>query len=187
MGEAVKKTISLPPDLAADAERIAREEGKTLSADIQDALRAARRQRLRGEWKSAQGYWSASALLFPGGRADSAVVRILDGGDDLVISRPIIEEVLAVLAAKFSRDREELSRVAVLLAEMGETVEPTTRLDVFRNEPDNRILECAVEGRVDAIVTGDKAMLAIGEYEGIRLITLADYLKRGGLRKPTIY
>jgi predicted transcriptional regulator len=61
MGEAVKKTISLPPDLAADAERIAREEGKTLSAVIQDALRAARRQRLRGEWISAQGYWSARA------------------------------------------------------------------------------------------------------------------------------
>ncbi len=61
MGEAVKKTISLPPDLAEDAERVAREEGKTLSAVIQDALRAARRQRLRGEWKSAQGYWSARA------------------------------------------------------------------------------------------------------------------------------
>ena len=61
MGEAVKKTISLPPDLAEDAERIAREEGKSLSAVIQDALRAARRQRLRGEWKAAQGYWSARA------------------------------------------------------------------------------------------------------------------------------
>ena len=61
MGDAVKKTISLPPDLAEDAERIAREEGKTLSAVIQDALRAARRQRLRGEWKAMQGYWSARA------------------------------------------------------------------------------------------------------------------------------
>ena len=61
MGDAVKKTISLPPDLAEDAERIAREEGKTLSAVIQDALRAARRQRLRGEWKAMQGYWSSRA------------------------------------------------------------------------------------------------------------------------------
>lgn len=61
MGEAVKKTISLPPDLAEDAERIAREEGKSLSAVIQEALRAARRQRLRGEWKAAQTYWSARA------------------------------------------------------------------------------------------------------------------------------
>ncbi len=73
--------------------------------------------------------------------------------------------------------------MAVLLAEMGETVEPTVRRDVFRDEPDNRILECAVEGKAELIVTGDKAMLAIGEYEGIRLITLADFIKKSGGRR----
>ncbi|OGP33218.1 MAG: hypothetical protein A2X88_05820 [Deltaproteobacteria bacterium GWC2_65_14] len=61
MGDAIKKTISLPPDLAEDAERVAKEEGKSLSAVIQEALRLARRQRLRGEWKAMQGYWSARA------------------------------------------------------------------------------------------------------------------------------
>ncbi|HLN91263.1 MAG TPA: putative toxin-antitoxin system toxin component, PIN family [Patescibacteria group bacterium] len=124
-----------------------------------------------------------AALLFPGGRAEAAVANILDGVDDLVISRPIIQEILSVLASKFSRDKEELSRVAVVLGEMGQIVEPSRRLSVLRDEPDNRILECAVEGNAEAIVTGDKAMLAIGEYEGIRLVTLADYLKkprRGG-------
>ncbi len=39
-----------------------------------------------------------AALLFPGGRADAAVGNILDGTDALLISRPIIQEVLAVLA-----------------------------------------------------------------------------------------
>jgi putative PIN family toxin of toxin-antitoxin system len=117
-----------------------------------------------------------SALLFPGGRAETAVANILEGMDDLVISRPILREVLSVLASKFSRDKEEISRVAVVLGEMGEIVEPSRRLSVFPDEPDNRILECAVEGKATVIVTGDKAMLAIGEYEGIRLITLADYL-----------
>jgi putative PIN family toxin of toxin-antitoxin system len=124
-----------------------------------------------------------AALLFPGGRAEAAVANIFDGVDDLVISRPIIQEVLSVLASKFSRDKEELSRVAVVIGEMGQIVEPSRRLAVLRDEPDNRILECAVEGNAEAIVTGDKAMLAIGEYEGIRLVTLADYLKkprRGG-------
>jgi putative PIN family toxin of toxin-antitoxin system len=126
-----------------------------------------------------------AALLFPGGRAEAAVVNILDGADDLVISRPIINEVLSVLASKFSRDKEELSRVAVVLGEMGTLVESSSRLSVFRDKPDNRILECAVAGEAEVIVTGDKAMLAIGEYEGIRLITLADYPdkpRRGGKR-----
>lgn len=61
MGNAVKKTISLPPDLAADAQRIAREEGKSLSAVIQEALRAQKVFRLRREWKAAQGYWAKRA------------------------------------------------------------------------------------------------------------------------------
>lgn len=89
-----------------------------------------------------------------------------------------------MLAKKFSRDREELSRVAVVLGEMGEIVNPSRRLTVFRDEPDNRILECAVEGKADGIVTGDKTMLAFGKYGGIRLITLAEYLERRA-RKTT--
>jgi putative PIN family toxin of toxin-antitoxin system len=125
-----------------------------------------------------------AALLFPGGRAATAVENILDGRDDLVLSPPILGEILPVLARKFSRDREELSRVAVVLGEMGEIVDPSRRLAVFRDEPDNRILECAVEGKADVIVTGEKAMLALREYGGIRLITLAKYLDRRG-RKAT--
>jgi hypothetical protein len=61
MATAVKKTISLPPDLAEDAETTAREEGKTLSAVIQDALRLSRQVRLQGELRSLQGYWSKKA------------------------------------------------------------------------------------------------------------------------------
>jgi uncharacterized protein len=121
-----------------------------------------------------------AALLFPEGRAAAAVENILNGSDELVLSPPILREILSVLARKFSRDREELSRVAVVLGEMGEIVNPSRRLTVFRDEPDNRILECAVEGKADVIVTGDKAMLAFGEYGGIRLITLAEYLDRRG-------
>ena len=61
MGIAVKKTISLPPELAKEAEDLARAEGKTLSAVIQDALRAARAARLKGEFRGIQGYWSRRA------------------------------------------------------------------------------------------------------------------------------
>jgi len=121
-----------------------------------------------------------AALLFPEGRAAAAVENVLDGKDDLVLSPPILREILSVLARMFSRDREELSRVAVVLGEMGEIVEPSRRLAVFRDETDNRILECAIGGKADVIVTGDKVMLALVEYQGIRLISLAEYLDRGG-------
>ncbi len=61
MSTAIKKTISLPPELAKDAENIAREEKKTLSAVIQDALRYFRRARLKDEFFQTQNYWSRIA------------------------------------------------------------------------------------------------------------------------------
>ena len=61
MGTAVKKTISLPPELAREAQELAREQGRTLSAVVQDALRLAARERLRTEFAKAQGYWSKRA------------------------------------------------------------------------------------------------------------------------------
>ena len=62
MGSAVKKTISLPPELARETEETARAEGKTISAVIQDALRLAKRERLKLEFMDVQGYWSRKAL-----------------------------------------------------------------------------------------------------------------------------
>jgi len=61
VSNAVRKTISLPPDLAREAEEVASEEGKTLSAVVQDALRLARRERLKQEFGHAQEFWSRKA------------------------------------------------------------------------------------------------------------------------------
>lgn len=61
MACAVKRTISLPRELAAEAEEIARSEGKTLSGVVQDALREARAGRLKAEFRAIQGFWSAKA------------------------------------------------------------------------------------------------------------------------------
>jgi predicted nucleic acid-binding protein len=47
---------------------------------------------------------------------------------------------------------------------------------VLADEPDNRILECAVSGDADAIVTGDKAMLRLERYEDVPIITLREFL-----------
>jgi metal-responsive CopG/Arc/MetJ family transcriptional regulator len=61
MATAVKKTISLPRDLAREAEQLAKAEGKTLSGVIQDALRAVRAKRINRELGEIQGFWSRKA------------------------------------------------------------------------------------------------------------------------------
>jgi putative PIN family toxin of toxin-antitoxin system len=117
-----------------------------------------------------------SAFVFPGSRADVAVRRVLDGEDELVISRAIIDELLTVLARKFARDAEELGRIAVFLTDLGVVVRPRGRVTILSDEADNRILECARSGHADVIVTGDRAMLALGRYQDIDIKSLRDYL-----------
>jgi uncharacterized protein len=119
-----------------------------------------------------------SALVLPGGRAEEALARVVEGSDRLLLSKPILDELLGVLARKFSRDREELSRVAVWLEELAEWIRPTRRITAAADEPDNRILECASAGRADAIVTGDKALLQLKNFEGVHILKLRDYLAR---------
>lgn len=49
---------------------------------------------------------------------------------------------------------------------------------------DNRILECAVAADSDVIVTGDRHLLALGNFQGIDVMTVTDFLSefRGGSR-----
>src|SRR3989338_2793479 len=65
---------------------------------------------------------------------------------------------------------------AVYLADLAEVVTPRRRLKVLKDDPDNRILECAVTGKVNVIVTGDQAMLQLGIYRGIRILSSKDFL-----------
>ncbi len=117
-----------------------------------------------------------STLVFPGGQAEKAMLKIIEGKDTLLISRDIINEILSVLAAKFGGDRESLSHLAVNLSELGRMTETKKRIIFLSDDPDNRVLECAVSGGADAIVTGDKAMLRVGKYSKVRIMSLKEYL-----------
>ncbi|MBM4351757.1 MAG: putative toxin-antitoxin system toxin component, PIN family [Deltaproteobacteria bacterium] len=119
-----------------------------------------------------------SAFVIPGGQAEKAMLKIIEGEDVLLLSKGILDELLSVLSIKFSRDKEEISRVAVILSEMAERVEPTKTIKVLTDQPDNRILECAVSGNADIIVTGDKEILRLMEFEKTKIISLKEYLEK---------
>ena len=118
-----------------------------------------------------------SALVTPGGSGERAIQRILRGEDRLFLSRALVDEVLSVLARKFARDAQALSRTALFLAELGELTVPTASVSALADESDNRILECSIAAGAELVVTGDRAMLALGELEGVRLISLREYLE----------
>ncbi len=118
-----------------------------------------------------------SAFVIPESLAEKAILKIIEAEDSLLISRDIIKEVLSVLSSKFGRDREALSHVAVTLSELAELVKPGGWVKILRDEPDNRILECAIYGKADLLVTGDKEMLQLKEHKGVKIISLKEYLE----------
>ncbi len=69
-----------------------------------------------------------------------------------------------------------MSQTAVLMAEMGEFVKPARRVDVFKDDPDNRVLECAEAGQAECIVTGYNAMMQLKLFGSILLVSIKEYL-----------
>jgi putative PIN family toxin of toxin-antitoxin system len=118
-----------------------------------------------------------SAFVIPGSLAEKAILKIIEEEDYLLISTDIIDEVLSVLSSKFRRDREELSHVAVILSDLAELIKPTRRIRIFKDEPDNRIMECAIYGQANLLITGDKEILQLRECKGVKIINLREYLE----------
>ncbi len=117
-----------------------------------------------------------SAFVVQASQAEKAILKILEGDDSLILSRDIIDEILTVLVSKFSKDREFISRTALFLADIAMIVKPSRKIYVLKDVTDNKILECALAGNAHVIVTGDKEMLKLREFEGIRIISLRKYL-----------
>ena len=118
-----------------------------------------------------------SGFTRPEGRAGQALANILNDGDVLFVSQFIIDELKRVLTEKFGWTAEDLTEVNAWFSTHTRVVTPTQTLNILADEPDNRILECALAANADLIVTGDRAMLELGRIEDTRIISLADYLR----------
>jgi len=60
---------------------------------------------------------------------------------------------------------------------VSQVLKPGLRLNVLKDAPDNKILECAVEARADVIVTGDRHLLKREKFRDIPIVRLADFLR----------
>ena len=67
---------------------------------------------------------------------------------------------------------------------IAEIIRPDLVLNVVEDDPDDdRVLECAVKGDADYIVTGDRHLLKLGVYEGISIVTVRQFLDAAESRK----
>lgn len=121
-----------------------------------------------------------SALLTKKGVAAEAFRRAILGKVDLFYSVPILTEMAGKLREKFSWEESAVRRSIKLVAAVANIARPEERIDLLNDEPDNRILECAMHAKADIIVTGDRHLLAIKEFEGVRIMTIREFLDLRG-------
>jgi len=119
-----------------------------------------------------------SRLLLPAPVPAHAVRKAVDTGQ-LLVSEATLAELAEVLSrSKFDpyvtiADRQQFFR---LLGGVAELVPVTYRVRACRDPKDNRILEVAVNGEANLIITGDQELLALNPFHAIVTVTPAAYL-----------
>src|SRR3989344_8728069 len=106
------------------------------------------------------------------------VVRIgILGEYQLVISVEIFDEVVDKLRNKFQFPEENIKALVDILMNSCLIIDVTSKFDVVRDKNDNKIVECAFDGKVDYIVTGDPDLLDLKEFKGIKIINANEFLE----------
>ena len=97
-----------------------------------------------------------------------------------IMSQDIVNELDDVLSReRLPFEREQIDEFVGKVLSTSEMVTPETNLEVIEDDPDDdKILECAVAGNADYIISGDSHLLDIGEYRDIRVLNPDQFLER---------
>lgn len=124
-----------------------------------------------------------SALITPNGRPAQILKFWHEGLFELVVSPQIIEEMRRVLFLE--RIRRYLSlpdkEIDILLTKFMESkgfIKPQKILKAIKDDPeDDKFIIAALEGGADYIVSGDSHLRDLKMYQGIKIISPADFVK----------
>jgi putative PIN family toxin of toxin-antitoxin system len=114
------------------------------------------------------------------------IYRLCGAGQlELATSPALLGELKRVLRyPKFQFSEQEIDAFLQDVLNRGRIVRPTVRIEKILEDPDdNRVLECAVSAGADLIVSVDRHLLAISEYDGIPIFTASvalPYLQQSG-------
>jgi len=117
-----------------------------------------------------------SAIGF-GGKPRQILLLLLDKKIKVIISPILLAEFHEVIHKKFPFLQKELPIIDNKFTKIMIKVHPNATLNVVRDVDDNRVLEAAVAGKCQYIITGDKDLLVLKSYRQIKIITPDDFLK----------
>ena len=120
-----------------------------------------------------------SGLLLPESNPGKILMLIAEGHLELLLSRPILVELHRVLREKIRYTENDARKAIQSIESQGDIVTPTSLIEVITSDPsDNKILECALDGNANVIITGDKKhLLPLEKFRGIRILSPAEFLR----------
>ena len=116
-----------------------------------------------------------SAIVF-GGKPKEILNLVLEEKIVASISPILLAEFKEVYTKKFPLLKEDFELTFKSIEEIFEITQPDETLEILKDKDDNRVLEAAVEGKCKYIITGDKELLDLGIYKGIRIVTPDQFL-----------
>ncbi|HTE57914.1 MAG TPA: putative toxin-antitoxin system toxin component, PIN family [Verrucomicrobiae bacterium] len=118
-----------------------------------------------------------SALVF-GGKPRLVIDLLSEGAFDAVVSVEILTELKRKILSKFPAFAKELKQLEKLLERDARTVKlGSIQVTICRDPDDNIFLETAVLGNCQYIVSGDKDLLVLESYKGIKVLKPAEFLE----------
>lgn len=112
-----------------------------------------------------------------GGTPAAILDAVSDGRVVLITSAPLLDELRRVLAyPKLAKVVSDAARLTDIIAASSVVVEPDRVLAIVNDESDNRVLEAATAAAADYIVSGDADLLDLGSFEGIPIVTAAQFV-----------
>jgi putative PIN family toxin of toxin-antitoxin system len=102
---------------------------------------------------------------------------------ELIISEEIIAEILNVLFRSSLRKKySSLNNISIqelfYYISAAKVVRPKDKISACRDAKDNKFLECAVAAAADYLVSGDKDLLDMGEYKGVKIISAGPFIEK---------
>lgn len=117
-----------------------------------------------------------SAIAF-GGKPEEVLNLVLDEKVIAVTSPILLAEFQEVYKKNFPLKFVDFELTLERIEEIFKMVKPKRSLKIVRDEDDNRVLEAAVEGNCDFIITGDKDLLDLGKYKKINIMKADEFLE----------
>ena len=117
-----------------------------------------------------------SAFVIPGGNAEKAYLKAIDNNFDLYTSIAILTELANKLDKKFGWEKHKIEQLVKSIGKLAIVYKSKPWLHVVSDEPDNRVLECALQATAEFIVTGDKHLLKLNKYENTEIIKLSSFI-----------